>query len=149
MSTPPKPLTAWQEANTPGSLPRHIRRDIAPNETGCWQWTRSLSRDGYGWASLNDRTCQAHRLVYELLRGAVPDGLILDHICRNRACVNPDHLEPVTPRENLLRSSLTPAGAKVCARCGGEFSMIGKAKPQRRCLPCADAWRRQYSKKVA
>lgn len=127
----PKPLTPWQEQNTPSELPRHIRRNIESGDNGCWLWTRSRSRDGYGWASLNDKTWQAHRLVYVLLRGNPPTGLVLDHLCRVRHCVNPDHLEPVTPRENLVRGE-TPAGATHCAK-GHPLSPWYK---QRRCIRC-------------
>ncbi|WP_081471343.1 HNH endonuclease signature motif containing protein [Methyloversatilis universalis] len=130
--TAPKPLSKWQEDVTPSSLPRHIRRNIGPGDGGCWLWLRSRSRDGYGWASLGNKTFQAHRLVYELIRGSVPAGLVLDHLCRVRNCVNPDHLQPVTPRENLVRSELTPAGMSVCKQ-GHEFQNKGG---QRRCLIC-------------
>ena len=127
------PLNWWQAANTPDTLPLHVRRSIAPGPNGCWLWMRSLSRDGYGWTSLNNRTHQAHRLVYVLTHGEPPEGMLLDHLCRIRHCVNPGHLEPVTPAENLLRSPLTPAGQTCCQKCGGPLSWIGR---QRRCLPC-------------
>jgi len=128
------------------ALPAHIVRNIEVDGDGCWLWTRSRSRDGYGWASLHDKTHQAHRLVYRLLVGEPPTGMILDHICRVRHCVNPSHLEPVTPRENIKRSPITPAGAERCLRCDGEFSMIGITKPQRRCKPCYREWHREYER---
>lgn len=129
--TKPKPLTNWQEQNTPATLPRHIRRNITAGDNGCWLWTRSRSKDGYGWASLDDKTWQAHRLVYVLLRGNPPADLVLDHLCRIRHCVNPDHLQPVTPRENLVRGE-TPAGATHCDK-GHPLSPWYN---QRRCIPC-------------
>ena len=129
------PLSAWQET-LPTEIPFHIRRNIG-KDGDCWVWLRSKSKDGYGWASLNDRTHQAHRLVYRLLRGDIPVGLVLDHVCRVRHCVNPDHLEPVTPAENLLRSTLTPSGVKRCVM-GHEF---GQRNGQRRCLKCLSDYR--------
>jgi hypothetical protein len=137
--TAPKPLNWWQQEHTPASLPLHIRRNMAPGPAGCWLWMRSLSPDGYGWASLAGRTSQAHRLVYVLINGDPPSGLTLDHLCRVRHCVNPDHLEPVTNAENLRRGN-TPTGWDRCQKCGGEFSWIGRRARQRRCLPCRDAY---------
>lgn len=73
---------------------------------GCWTWTAATDRDGYGKFTdhSNGRRMHAHRFAYELLVGEVPEGLELDHLCRNRACVRPDHLEPVTHLENVRRS---------------------------------------------
>lgn len=70
---------------------------------GCWIWQGRLSRLGYGQVWADGRNREAHIVVYELLVGPVPVGLELDHLCRKRACVRPDHLEPVTHRENTLR----------------------------------------------
>lgn len=113
-------------------LPAHIERNIKIGPSGCWLWTRSKSRDGYGWASLNNKTHQAHRLVYTLVKGEVPCGMVLDHLCRQRHCVNPDHLEPVTTAENLRRSTLTPLGMRTCVK-GHDFVVI---RGQRRCPVC-------------
>lgn len=71
----------------------------------CWIWTGAKSAAGYGRIEWNRRQQQAHRVAYELIVGPIPEGLELDHLCRNRACVRPDHLEPVTGRINLLRGN--------------------------------------------
>lgn len=78
---------------------------------GCWVWTGPTSRFGYGYFHVSRRyaTARTHRVSWELLRGRIPDGLQLDHLCRNRACVNPDHLEVVTDRVNILRGVSPPA----------------------------------------
>jgi hypothetical protein len=70
---------------------------------GCWIWTGSRTRAGYGHFSVDGAKVYAHRLSYERVVGLIPSGLEIDHLCRNRACVRPDHLEPVTRRVNGLR----------------------------------------------
>lgn len=71
--------------------------------SACWPWLASLNSDGYASFWLDGRQHRAHRLAYEALVGPIPDGLLLDHLCRVRHCVNPDHLEPVTNAENTRR----------------------------------------------
>lgn len=78
---------------------------------GCWEWTRSLTTAGYGNLRLPDgRYGYAHRMSWELSRGPIPDGLTIDHLCRNRKCVNPEHLEPVTQAENNRRARAARSG---------------------------------------
>ena len=79
------------------------------DESACWPWKGFYNHKGYGRFQVNGHTISAHRAVYESLIGPVPEGLTLDHLCRNRACVNPQHLEPVTNKVNVLR------GTGLCA----------------------------------
>lgn len=91
----------------------------------CWTWNGDLDRHGYGrFFAAEFKTRSAHRIGYMLLVGPIPDGLTLDHLCRNTRCVNPDHLEPVTQRVNNARS-MSPSAQHACkTHCdtGHEFT---------------------------
>jgi hypothetical protein len=111
------------------------------SHTRCWTWLKQINKDGYGRFYYAKRECLAHRAAYEILVGPVPAGLELDHLCRNRSCVNPDHLEPVTHRENLLRGSTGPAqnAAKTHCMRGHEFTAENtrqSAANKRSCKEC-------------
>jgi len=109
-----------------------------PN-SGCWLWTRSLNNMGYGkfCGVLTGKWMLAHRFSYELHRGPIPAGKVLDHKCRTPSCVNPDHLEPVTFAENVRRGGIrertgacrfghpvskrTPRGHLRCTTCEANY----------------------------
>jgi hypothetical protein len=87
-----------------GSIPAWFNRfaakvNVATGE--CWTWTAARNQAGYGFFRLDNRMRLAHRLSYELANGTLDDNVILDHICRNRACINPDHLREVTQKQNM------------------------------------------------
>lgn len=118
--------------------------------TGCWEWQGYRIR-GYGTFHYGGPK-MAHRVAYELLVGPIPEGLQLDHLCRNPPCVNPAHLEPVTPRENVLRSNARHAVAVRLNQCaaGHPFTPESTRWDRRRngrttraCSICANAHRRK------
>lgn len=110
------------------SIERDVKRFWAGIEVqqdgGCWNWRGSLRGDGYGTLRFENKQMYAHRVAYELLIGPIPADLHLDHLCRNRRCANPAHLEPVTSKENLLRGMARNAVSVRTNRCyrGHEFT---------------------------
>lgn len=113
----------------------------------CWEWPGSKV-SGYGTINADGETQRAHRVVYEAVVGPIPDGLVLDHLCRNRCCVNPAHLEPVSFAENVLRGESPPAinARKTACDNGHEFTPENTRiyKGYRICRICArDTTRRR------
>jgi hypothetical protein len=130
----------------------YILARIVRDELGCWLWTGNLNAQGYGTGTYWRYGKQlAHRLVWMVLRGTMPTGLEPDHLCRVRRCVNPDHLEWVTHRENILRGEApaarharvthcprgheyTPAntsmdgGSRMCRECNRRRAAMNRAK---------------------
>lgn len=127
-----------------------LERVMPIPECGCWVWLGAWSPQGYGTVCFKKRTYRAHRVSYELFRGPIPSPLVIDHLCRVRCCINPDHLEVVTNRENTLRgvsptalnkrkmecplghpytfanTYVSPAGERNCRECNKIQSRIAK-----------------------
>lgn len=100
----------------------------------CWVAATSLTTAGYGCHGFNGGSRYNHRAMYELLRGDIPDGLSLDHLCRNRACFNPWYLEPVTHAENMRRAGEARQAAPLFP-CG--HTRAENTRPQRNdCAAC-------------
>lgn len=93
------------------------RPEPGPLATPCWVYTGYIKPEGYGEGYLNGAKVYVHRVAYENLVGPIPEGLQLDHLCRNRACFNPLHLEPVTSRENTMRGENWSAKRAVQTEC--------------------------------
>jgi len=93
-------------------------------ENGCWIWTAGTDNNGYGLLFVLGHEVKAHRFAYELLKELIPKEMVLDHLCRNRLCINPDHLEPVTLKENILRGVSPSAENAKKTHCihGHEFT---------------------------
>jgi hypothetical protein len=128
---------AWRASPyDPERVKAHIMRRVVVEERGhtspCWIWTGPVTHQGYGRTSVPGvgPRVRFHRASYEAHRGAIPDGLCLDHLCSVRACCNPDHLEPVTPMENTRRELLRN-GKRMC--CHGDADR----SPSRNCRLCA------------
>ena len=106
----------------------------------CWRWRPAKNRSGYGTFGFAGTTTSAHRIAYYLVKGPFDLALVVDHLCRNRSCVNPDHLEPVTSQVNTRRSPLV---YKTHCANGHEFTedntamyMSAYGERSRHCLTC-------------
>ncbi len=133
--TPPARTPRKVDFTTPKSqlnLKDRLLSKIRVNpETGCWEWTARLFQ-GTGYAQFKitvavgkSENRYGHRVAYELLVGPIPDGLFLDHLCRNKKCINPQHLEPVTARTNALRGFGSAANNARKTHCKNGHPLSG------------------------
>lgn len=146
---------------TPEQIIHKLEANFVPDpNSGCWLWTAGLFKTGYGSIHIGTKTKRAHRVMYELVKGPVPDGKPLDHLCRVRSCINPNHLEPVTHQENARRGiggETTRRRMKAKTHCpkghpyeGYNIIWInnGIVKNGRGCRICAVARTRAWRKRL-
>ena len=122
---------------TPAATPRRLRsfeqrREVT--EDGCWLWTGWRNHDGYGVYYSTDRTTFVHRLSYQMFVGEIPEGHTIHHTCQQRACFNPEHLQPLTHREHQFLHR-----AEACPRCG----QSDWYEPKHECRECRRRSRRK------
>lgn len=143
------------------SIKERIGRNVTVDPiTECWVWTGRLMNAGYGQLTYvqvgyKTVTLLAHRASYEVHIGEIPQGKYLDHLCRVRACVNPGHLEPVVPRENVMRSPIAQGALNAakthCAKghpYSPENTYVYDMRPTRStttriCKTCRSEWRKK------
>lgn len=132
-----------------------IKSRTTVRPSGCWTWHGSTNGQGYGEIRIEQKKHYVHRLAYEITIGEIPEGLVIDHLCGNPSCCNPEHLEPVRQGENIRRGgsreALTAMQAKI-TRCpqGHPYDEANTYRPpaqpnHRMCRECsrarARAWR--------
>lgn len=130
---------------TPDLLPERITAKVRVTDRGCWEWTGCTNGLGYGQVSVDKKMRYVHRVAYELLVGPLVPGMEIDHLCRVRGCLNPEHLEPVTHRQNTLRGdTVTAANARKTHCVNGhaftpENTYTTPVTGWRRCRACRAA----------
>lgn len=136
-----------------GRLRSRLRANPA---TGCLEWTGCKNRKGYGNIRIGGQTYLTHRVAWAAHCGQIPDGMHLDHVCKNPACCNPQHLRVVTPRQNALENSDSVSAhyvKRTHCKNGHEFTpenthWIGPLRSKRRCRKCnAESEMRRRSSK--
>lgn len=122
-----------------GRMLGKIRQEVPEDPLSCWLWMGATDRKGYGRVFILGKNRLAHRAAYTFFRGEIPTGLTLDHTCRQRACVNPYHLDPCPFEENTRRGDNWNRGKTHCIR-GHPFDLYGWVSPttgKRSCRECA------------
>ena len=126
------------------SIPESVLNKSSPEPmSGCWLWTGATFPNGYGTLKYHKKPWLAHRFFYTALRGPIPDGWVIDHLCRNRSCVNPDHMQIVTQWENNARGAGISAMNLRKTHCSKGHPLSGsnlyRYKKRRSCRRCRNS----------
>jgi hypothetical protein len=122
---------------------KRIFDNVEKSESGCWEWTRSLDSHGYAQSRIgsrldgSDKCVLLHRWVYERLVGPIPEGLVIDHLCENRKCLNPLHFSTVTALQNTARQDYSTRRRRSHCKYGHDMTTAWiQSNGTRRCRPC-------------
>lgn len=136
------------------NLPDKFTDKFTINDEGCWIWNAWTNKYGYGRFHFDGTKQYVHRIAYKVLIGPIPDGLVLDHLCRVRNCCNPQHLEPVTNAENSQRGINYNRDKTHCPQ-GHEYSVentytyIRKTgNVNRKCRTCMNGCNKEYQQRM-
>lgn len=136
---------------------RFYPRVSLPDSNGCMLWRGATNGKGYGQLQTNRKNMYAHRIAYSLMKGDIPEDMVLDHLCRNTACVNPDHLEPVTVKENARRGIIAEVNRNRASKrthCRRNHpltpdNIVNRKDGVRACRTCANDLQRELRRKKA
>jgi len=126
--------------------------DALPN--GCWIWEGGIDKVGYGRFKVNGKLLGSHRFSYEINKSKIPEKMVLDHLCKNPSCVNPDHLEAVTQKENILRGNNQISKKILQTHCiyghelSGENLYINPKYNKRDCKICIKRRAYEYKERL-
>jgi len=128
-------------------IKKYILNRILIKDNGCWEYPYCLTKSGYARV----RQKRAHRISYEIFKGKIPEGLVIDHLCKNKICINPNHLEAVTDRTNILRGNGLAAMNIKKTHCKNGHPYSGDNlkiwKRERLCKICVSNNQKKYYKK--